>query len=136
MISPKWSNWRGRKIEVNVYLEDWSNGMRHSNRNVFNTDFYQTAGETNHAPDTLGVLIPSEVFDFIEETVLRYPGIHFDFHGHNDYDLGTANVLEAFKGRRTWAAPLKCGMGERAGNAPLAVPLRWDVFYPDWEIFP
>jgi D-citramalate synthase len=48
-------------------------------------------------PDTLGVLIPTEVAEFISELVQRYPGVHFDFHAHNDYDLGTANALEAVR---------------------------------------
>ena len=113
---------RQKKIEVNVYLEDWSNGMRHSKEYVFQYLDFLTKQPVKRImlPDTLGVLIPSEVFDFIEETVLRYPGIHFDFHGHNDYDLGTANVLEALKAGAHGLHLTVNGMGERAGNAPLA----------------
>jgi D-citramalate synthase len=48
-------------------------------------------------PDTLGILIPSEVTSFVSQIVQRYPNIHFDFHAHNDYDLGTANALEGVK---------------------------------------
>ena len=33
--------------------------------------------------------------EYLSELVNRYPNIHFDFHGHNDYDLSVANVLEA-----------------------------------------
>lgn len=50
----------------------------------------------------------------------RYPTCHFDFHGHNDYDLGTANVLEAVKAGVHGIHLTINGMGERAGNAPLA----------------
>ena len=71
-------------------------------------------------PDTLGVLIPSEVFEYVSEIVQRYPHIHFDFHAHNDYDLGTANVLEAIKAGAKGLHLTINGMGERAGNAPLA----------------
>jgi D-citramalate synthase len=71
-------------------------------------------------PDTLGVLIPSEVYSFLHEIVNRYPGVHFDFHAHNDYDLGTANVLEAVKAGVHGLHLTINGMGERAGNAPLA----------------
>ena len=39
-------------------------------------------------PDTLGVLIPSETYEYLHEIVNRYPHTHFDFHAHNDYDLG------------------------------------------------
>ena len=45
---------------------------------------------------------------------------HFDFHAHNDYDLAVSNVLAAVlsgcKGLHTTIN----GLGERAGNAPLA----------------
>ena len=113
---------RKKGIECNVYLEDWSNGMRHSKDYVFQyLDFLATQPVKRILlPDTLGILIPSEVFEFVSEIVQRYPGIHFDFHGHNDYDLGTANVLEAVKAGAHGLHLTVNGMGERAGNAALA----------------
>jgi (R)-citramalate synthase len=113
---------RQKKIDVNVYLEDWSNGMRHSKEYVFQfLDFLSRQPVKRiMLPDTLGILIPSEVYEFVEEIVLRYPKNHFDFHGHNDYDLGTANVLEALKAGAHGLHLTVNGMGERAGNAPLA----------------
>ena len=113
---------RKKGIECNVYLEDWSNGMRDSREYVFQyLDFLSTQPVKRiMLPDTLGVLIPSEVFEFVSEIVHRYPHIHFDFHGHNDYDLGTANVLEALKAGAHGLHLTVNGMGERAGNAPLA----------------
>jgi len=109
-------------IDCNVYLEDWSNGMRHSKEYVFQyLDFLSTQPVKRiMLPDTLGILIPSEVFEFISEIVQRYPNIHFDFHAHNDYDLGTANILEAVKAGAHGLHLTVNGMGERAGNAPLA----------------
>ncbi len=109
-------------LEANVYLEDWSNGMRHSRDYVFQyLDFLVTQPVKRiMLPDTLGVLTPAEVFDYISEIVNRYPGIHFDFHAHNDYDLGTANVLEGVKAGAHGLHLTINGMGERAGNAPLA----------------
>ena len=113
---------KSKGLEANVYLEDWSNGMRHSPDYVFQyLDFLCTQPiKRIMLPDTLGVLTPSEVFEFISATVDRYPGIHFDFHAHNDYDLGTANVLEAVKAGAHGLHLTINGMGERAGNAPLA----------------
>lgn len=109
-------------LECNVYLEDWSNGMRHSKDYVLQyLDFLQHQPVKRVLlPDTLGVLVPSEVFTFIHELVIRYPQLHFDFHAHNDYDLGTANVLEAVKAGVDGLHLTVNGMGERAGNAPLA----------------
>lgn len=113
---------RKKRIEVNVYLEDWSNGMRHSRDYVFQyLDFLTTQPVKRiMLPDTLGILTPSEVYEFVQTISQRYPGIHFDFHGHNDYDLGTANVLEAVKAGVSGLHLTVNGMGERAGNAPLA----------------
>jgi D-citramalate synthase len=109
-------------LQCNVYLEDWSNGMRQSKEYVLSyLDFLKDQPiKRILLPDTLGVLIPSEVSAFITELVSRYPGVHFDFHAHNDYDLGTANVLAAVKAGIHGLHLTINGMGERAGNAPLA----------------
>ncbi|QEH42526.1 alpha-isopropylmalate synthase regulatory domain-containing protein [Chitinophaga sp. XS-30] len=109
-------------LECNVYLEDWSNGMRHSRDYVFQyLDFLQQQPVKRvMLPDTLGVLVPSEVQEYVTAIVQRYPALHFDFHAHNDYDLGTANVLEGVKAGAHGIHLTINGMGERAGNAPLA----------------
>ena len=111
-----------KSINCNVYLEDWSNGMRNSTEYVFEyLDFLsQQPIKRILLPDTLGVLTPHEVECFISQIVKRYPHIHFDFHAHNDYDLGTANVLQALRAGAHGIHLTVNGMGERAGNAPLA----------------
>ena len=48
-----------------------------------------------NATDTLGVLNPYETSQYLKEIIGTFPGIHFDFHAHNDYDLSVANTLEA-----------------------------------------
>lgn len=113
---------RKKGLECNVYLEDWSNGMRHSKEYVFQyLDFLQQLPVKRiMLPDTLGVLVPSEVYTYISAIVQRYPHLHIDFHAHNDYDLGTANVLEGVKAGAKGIHLTINGMGERAGNAPLA----------------
>src|SRR5690606_9262708 len=86
-------------------------------------------------PDTLGVLTPSEAFEFISELRHRYPDAHFDFHAHNDYDLGTANVLESVKAGINGLHLTVNGMGERAGNAAMAsVVAVINDFLPDVKI--
>ena len=52
--------------------------------------------------------------------VKRFPGQHFDFHAHNDYDLAISNVLAAVLGGASGIHTSVNGLGERAGNAPLA----------------
>ncbi|TLP72799.1 alpha-isopropylmalate synthase regulatory domain-containing protein [Maribacter sp. ACAM166] len=106
----------------NIYLEDWSNGMRNSKTYVFEfLDFISTQPVKRILlPDTLGILTYTETFEYISEVVQRYPDLHFDFHGHNDYDLGVANIMEAVKAGCHGLHLTVNGMGERAGNAPMA----------------
>jgi D-citramalate synthase len=111
-----------RGIRSNVYLEDWSNGMRNSKDYVFDylDHLVKQPVERILLPDTLGVLTPDETSSYLREILSRYPGVRFDFHGHNDYDLGVANVLEAVKAGVNGLHLTVNGMGERAGNAALA----------------
>ncbi len=109
-------------IEVNVYLEDWSNGMKNSPDYVyFLVDrLKDTTIKRFMLPDTLGILNPLDVIDFMRKMQRKYPGLHFDFHAHNDYDLAVSNVLAAvLSGCRGLHTTIN-GLGERAGNAPLA----------------
>jgi D-citramalate synthase len=124
-------------IKTNVYLEDWSNGMRNSQAYVFQyLDFLETQPiERILLPDTLGVLTPDETYIFLKDIKDKYPNIHFDFHAHNDYDLGTANALEAVKAGIDGLHLTVNGMGERAGNAPMASVIAViNDFLPDVEI--
>ena len=109
-------------IQCNVYLEDWSNGMRNSKEYVFQSlDFLTTLPVKRILlPDTLGILTPSESYSFVKEIVDRYPNHHFEFHAHNDYDLSVGNVMEALRAGAHGLHLTVNGMGERTGNAPLA----------------
>jgi len=109
-------------IRVNIYLEDWSNGMRNSKDYVFFMVDQLQNEEIDRLmlPDTLGILSPEETFVFCSEMVARYPGCRFDFHAHNDYDLAVANVFQAIKAGIDTVHTTVNGLGERAGNATLA----------------
>ena len=108
-------------LSVNLYLEDWSNGMRDSKDYVFQmVDGLKDEPITRFMlPDTLGILNPDEAGKFCAEMIERYPTLHFDFHAHNDYDLAVANVYEAIKAGVNGVHVTVNGLGERAGNAPL-----------------
>ncbi|HMB63854.1 MAG TPA: alpha-isopropylmalate synthase regulatory domain-containing protein [Eudoraea sp.] len=124
-------------LVTNVYLEDWSNGMRNSPGYVFKfLDFLATQPVKRILlPDTLGVLTHGETGTFVGQIIERYPNIHFDFHGHNDYDLSVANVMEALMAGCHGLHLTVNGMGERAGNAPLAsVVAVVNDFMPEIEI--
>ena len=109
-------------MDLNVYLEDWSNGIKDSPDYVFGLiDGLKNTGIRRFMlPDTLGILNPLQVIEYMRKMKKRYPDLHFDFHAHNDYDLAVSNVLAAVlcgvKGLHTTIN----GLGERAGNAPLA----------------
>jgi len=109
-------------MQVNIYLEDWSNGMIHSEEYVF----YMLDSLMNEnierfmLPDTLGILNPEQTFDFCKKIIDRYPSLHFDFHAHNDYDLAVANIFSAVKAGIKGVHTTINGLGERAGNAPLS----------------
>ena len=125
-------------IKTNVYLEDWSNGMHNSPEYVFQfLDFLVTLPlERILLPDTLGVLTHYQTFDYFSQITVKYPNIHFDFHAHNDYDLSVANVMEAIKAGAKGLHLTVNGMGERAGNAPMAsvVAVINDFFKDEVEI--
>jgi D-citramalate synthase len=109
-------------IATNIYLEDWSNGMRNSAEYVFQYLDFLSKQPIKRVllPDTLGILTPNETFKYISEIKLRYPEMHLDFHAHNDYDLANANILEAIRAGADGLHLTVNGMGERAGNASIA----------------
>jgi len=111
-----------RGLEVNVYLEDWSNGMKRSPKYVFELMDALAAMPIRRVmlPDTLGILNPDTTLEYCRRMVGRYPSIHFDFHAHNDYDLAVANVWSAVKAGVKGIHTTVNGLGERAGNAPLS----------------
>jgi D-citramalate synthase len=109
-------------MKANLYLEDWSNGMRHSRDYVFYlvNNLKDAALQRIMLPDTLGILSPDEVYRFCSEMRERYPDVRFDFHAHNDYDLAVANTLAAVRAGIQGIHTTVNGLGERAGNTPLA----------------
>jgi len=109
-------------MQVNIYLEDWSNGMIHSEDYVF---FMLDSLKDEKIirfmlPDTLGILNPEQTYAFCKKVIDRYPELHFDFHAHNDYDLAVANVFSSIRAGIKGIHTTVNGLGERAGNAPLS----------------
>lgn len=109
-------------IKINVYFEDWSNGMRNSPDYVFYlVDALKDEPiERFMLPDTLGILNPDETTSFVKQMVTRFPGKKFDLHAHNDYDLSVANCFAAVKAGISGLHVTVNGLGERAGNTPLS----------------
>ncbi len=125
-------------LKVNLYLEDWSNGISQSPDYVFKLmDALQHEPvERFMLPDTLGILDPYDTFDYVKRMVKTYPDVRFDFHAHNDYDLATSNMFAALK---VGASGVHCtvnGLGERAGNTSLssAIAVIHDMLHMDTGI--
>ena len=111
-----------RGMKVNVYLEDWSNGMQDSPGYVYTIldGLADAPVQRFMCPDTLGILDPYATERFCRDMVTRYPQLRFDFHAHNDYDLAVANTAAAVKAGFHGVHVTINGLGERAGNAPLS----------------
>jgi D-citramalate synthase len=66
-----------RDMEVNIYLEDWSNGMIHSEEYVFY--LLDSLKDQNiqrfMLPDTLGILNPEQTFNFCKTVIDLYPSL-------------------------------------------------------------
>jgi len=110
-----------RRMTVNVYLEDWSQGMRQSPEFVFELAWKvcQLNVQRIMLCDTLGVLSPAETKRYVQAMRTLLPKAHLDFHGHNDYGLATANTMAAIEAGVDGVHGSINGLGERAGNAPL-----------------
>lgn len=109
-------------MQVNIYLEDWSNGMINSEAYVtFMLDNLKDERVSRFMlPDTLGILNPDQTYFFCKKMTEKYPSLHFDFHAHNDYDLAIANVLSSVRAGIRGVHTTINGLGERAGNAALS----------------
>lgn len=109
-------------IKVNLYLEDWSNGMRHSFAYVheFLSRLRDLPVERIMLPDTLGILEPAEVTTYLEWIYRAFPDLRLDFHGHNDYGMVTANSLAAVRAGVNGIHTTINGLGERTGNQALS----------------
>jgi len=111
-----------KRLTVNVYLEDWSQGVRESPDYVVRmmAALLEHPVKRVYLPDTLGVFGPDDVSRYMGLMVDLWPDIHFEFHSHNDYGLATANCLAAAKAGARGVHTSVNGMGERAGNTRLA----------------
>lgn len=109
-------------VSMNMYLEDWSNGMIHSQDYVLYLvkNLADCGIKRFMLPDTLGILTPPQTYEFCKKMVDTFPTLHFDFHPHNDYDLGVANVYYAVQTGIKGIHTTVNGLGERAGNVPVS----------------
>ncbi len=105
-----------------AYLEDWSRGVADSPQYVMAmTERLRFLGVPRiYLADTLGCLSPREVNAHVRRMVAAFPELYFEFHGHDDYGLATANALAAVAAGARGVHTSVNGLGERAGNARMS----------------
>lgn len=69
--------------------------------------------------DTVGIGTPLSISNLISDLIRHEPGISYEFHGHNDLGMATANTLTAVEAGADVLSATLNGIGERAGNAAL-----------------
>jgi homocitrate synthase NifV len=69
--------------------------------------------------DTVGIGRPSTISRLIRRLRLSVPDLDFEFHGHNDMGMATANAISALESGARSVSVTVNGLGERAGNAAL-----------------
>jgi homocitrate synthase NifV len=69
--------------------------------------------------DTVGCLNPFSTRNLFTDLLHDFPDANFEFHGHNDLGMATANTIAAYlSGAKSLSTTIN-GLGERAGNASL-----------------
>ena len=113
---------RRKRMTVNVFLEDWSSGVRESFDYIFALVnlLRELRVARVYLADTLGILSPNDVTRYVDLMVSTWPEVDFEFHGHNDYGLAAANCLAAIRAGARGVHTSVNGMGERSGNTSLA----------------
>ncbi len=67
--------------------------------------------------DTVGILNPMSTSRLFRKIKRNFPNGIFEFHGHNDLGMATANTFAALHTGAEAASVTVNGLGERAGNA-------------------
>lgn len=103
--------------EISIGAEDASRADDSFLLSLLKTGVKEGATRIRYA-DTVSVLNPFTSYDKIKK-LKDSLGIEIDFHGHNDFGLGTANALGAYMAGAKFISCSVNGLGERAGNTPL-----------------
>jgi homocitrate synthase NifV len=69
--------------------------------------------------DTVGIGCPRTVAELVSDLSTTVPELAYEFHGHNDLGMATANALTALEAGAEAVSVTVNGLGERAGNTPL-----------------
>ena len=102
----------------------------------------ESGATTVNLPDTVGYSTPTEIaamVDYVKTHVKNIDKAVISMHNHNDLGLAVANTLAGIEAGARQVECTVCGIGERAGNAPLeesvmAMKTRPDLYPYDLSI--
>lgn len=80
--------------------------------------------------DTVGIMLPAQTKELIENLRKQVPDVEFDIHAHNDLGNAVSNSLAAVDGGATIVHSTVNGLGERVGITPtqvIAVALKYHL---------
>ncbi|MFP4014030.1 MAG: hypothetical protein ACLFVQ_08110 [Chitinispirillaceae bacterium] len=109
---------QGHFASVSVGAQDASRADREFLKEFVAAAVDAGAGRIRIA-DTVGILTPLATALMIGNLLTGTPGVNLEFHAHNDLGMATANTITAIESGAASASVTLCGIGERAGNAPL-----------------
>ena len=78
--------------------------------------------------DTVGISSPLEIQALFLNLSSRFPSMEFEFHGHNDLGMATANAITAYKSGVKCLSATVNGLGERAGNSVLEELIAYFIY--------
>ena len=103
---------------VAVGAQDASRADREFLKEFITACLAEGAGRIRIA-DTVGTLNPLSTMELFQWLGREFPRANFEFHGHNDLGMATANTVSAALAGCASASLTVNGLGERAGNACL-----------------
>jgi len=86
---------------------------------AFSIAAHEAGADRVRIADTVGFFNPLPTFQVMQELHRQVPGMVFDYHGHNDLGMATANAIAAIQAGTRCVSLTVNGLGERAGNAAL-----------------
>ncbi|MFD1294807.1 hypothetical protein ACFQ5N_13265 [Lutibacter holmesii] len=78
--------------------------------------------------DTVGISSPLEIQELFLNLSSHFPNMEFEFHGHNDLGMATANAITAYKSGAKCLSATVNGLGERAGNSVLEELIAYFIY--------
>ncbi|RXP44956.1 pyruvate carboxyltransferase [Lutibacter sp. HS1-25] len=78
--------------------------------------------------DTVGISSPLEIQQLFLSLNGSFPTMEFEFHGHNDLGMATANAITAYKSGAKCISATVNGLGERAGNSVLEELIAYFIY--------